>query len=338
MMLNLQKLLVVFTAFLLLATQSQTSIAQIQSGTEQIQSGTDDTKPLDASFLPRKLLSTHLPNLIQVAPGVYSGGLPESPESFDELKKLGVQTILSVDGATPDIEAAKNVGLRYVHIPHGYDGIPTQTIERLAKAISQLPGPIYFHCHHGKHRSPAAAAAACKAQGIIDQVQAEAVLKLAGTNRNYKGLYQAVKDTELFSVDRLAVVSSDFPSVAPIAPLVDAMVHLEETFTHLQQLSEADWNLAKLKSPTDYPNESLLLREHYEEMLRLEVTKSYPSEFNEMLQASQLAAWRLENMLHQPIAKNSEQLSNVHIEALRINWAIIKNQCVQCHQAYRDNR
>ena len=109
MMLNLQKLLVVFTAFMSLATQSQTSIAQNQSGTDHVQSGTDDTKPLDASFLPRKLLSNHLPNLIQVAHGIYSGGLPESPESFDELKKLGVQTILSVDGAKPDIEAAKNV-------------------------------------------------------------------------------------------------------------------------------------------------------------------------------------------------------------------------------------
>jgi protein tyrosine phosphatase (PTP) superfamily phosphohydrolase (DUF442 family) len=338
MTLNLQKPLILFTALLLLASKSQTSIAQIQTGTDQVKTGTADTKPLEASFLPRKILSAHLPNLVQVAPGIYSGGLPESSESFDELKKLGIKTILSVDGAKPDLEAADNMGLRYVHIPHGYDGIPTPTVERLAKAISELPGPIYMHCHHGKHRSPAAAAAACKAQGMIDQFQAEAVLKLAGTNRNYKGLYQAVKDTELMSTDRLAVVSSDFPSVAPIAPLVDAMVHLEETFTHLQQLSESDWNVAKLNSPTDYPNESLLLREHYDEMLRLEVTKSYPGEFTQMLQASQFAAWRLESMLHQPLARNSEQLPKEHIEALRNNWLIIKAQCIQCHQAYRDNR
>jgi protein tyrosine phosphatase (PTP) superfamily phosphohydrolase (DUF442 family) len=338
MTLNLQRLWVLFAALVLLATQSQTSIAQSPSGTDQVKSGAGDSKLLEAPFLPRKLLSTHLPNLIEVAPGVYSGGLPESSESFDELKKLGIKTVLSVDGAKPNVDAADNVGLRYVHIPHGYDGIPTPTVERLAKAISELPGPIYIHCHHGKHRSPAAAAAACKAQGMIDQFQAEAVLKLAGTNRNYKGLYQAVKDTELISTDRLAVVSSEFPSVAPIAPLVDAMVHLEETFTHLQQLSESDWNVAKLNSPTDYPNESLLLREHFEEMLRLEVTKTYPGEFTQMLEASQIAAWRLENMLHQPLARNSEQLSKEHIEALRNNWVIIKSQCIQCHQAYRDNR
>ena len=74
---------------------------------------------------PKKLASKHLPNAIQVRSGVISGGLPEGPAAFAELRDLGVQTIISVDGAKPDLDLAKEFSMRYVHIPHGYDGIPT---------------------------------------------------------------------------------------------------------------------------------------------------------------------------------------------------------------------
>ena len=39
------------------------------------------------------------------------------------LADMGVKTILSVDGKTPDVEAAKKLGMRYVHVPIQYRGI-----------------------------------------------------------------------------------------------------------------------------------------------------------------------------------------------------------------------
>ena len=108
----------------------------------------------------KKLPARHLPNALQVHLQVISGGQPEGEAGFAELKGLGIKTIISVDGAKPDLELAKKFGLRYVHLPHGYDGIPEERVEELAKAVRDLPGPIYIHCHHGKHRSPAAASAA----------------------------------------------------------------------------------------------------------------------------------------------------------------------------------
>ena len=71
-----------------------------------------------------------------------------------------MQTVISVDGAKPDLEAARKHGLRYVHLPHGYDGVPAPRGDELAIALRTLEGPIYVHCHHGKHRSPAAAGVA----------------------------------------------------------------------------------------------------------------------------------------------------------------------------------
>ena len=117
--------------------------------------------------LPAKIETLHLPNVVVVHPNVISGGLPESDLAFQELRSLGVKTVISVDGMKPDTLAAKKCGLRYVHLPHGYNGVPPQRIAELAKAVSTLDGPIYIHCHHGKHRSPAAASVACFAAGLI---------------------------------------------------------------------------------------------------------------------------------------------------------------------------
>src|SRR5215510_11511668 len=58
-----------------------------------------------------------LHNVIHVADRLFSGGAPEGDAGFDSLKKLGIKTILSVDGARPEVARAKQHGMRYVHLP-----------------------------------------------------------------------------------------------------------------------------------------------------------------------------------------------------------------------------
>jgi protein tyrosine phosphatase (PTP) superfamily phosphohydrolase (DUF442 family) len=129
-----------------------------------------------------------LPNPWQIHPQVISGGLPEGDEAFRALADLGVKTLISVDGARPDVALAKKHGLRYVHLPHGYDGVPEERMQELAKAVRDLPGPIYIHCHHGKHRSPTAAAVACVGAGLLDASAAAPFLQAAGTSGTLRNL------------------------------------------------------------------------------------------------------------------------------------------------------
>ena len=150
---------------------------------------------------PEKLATQHLPNAYRITDKVISGGLPDGEAGFQELKALGVKTVISVDGMTPDVEGARKLGLRYVHLPHGYDRIPVERGRELAKAVRDLPGPVYIHCHHGKHRSPAAAAVACVEAGFISSEAAEGVLKTAGTNPNYRGLYESVRSARPLSLE-----------------------------------------------------------------------------------------------------------------------------------------
>src|SRR5262245_36049218 len=89
-----------------------------------------DEKP---AATPQKIAAEHLPNAYRIAEKVISGGLPDGDAGFAELEALGVKTVISVDGMTPDVEGARKHGLRYVHLPHGYDGIPSERGQELAK-------------------------------------------------------------------------------------------------------------------------------------------------------------------------------------------------------------
>lgn len=288
---------------------------------------------LQANHKPEKLTAEHLPNPVRVHPKVISGGLREGDEAFAELQTLGVKTIISVDGAKPDIETASKFGLRYVHLPHGYDGIPDERVKELAKAVRDLEGPIYIHCHHGKHRSPAAASVACVSAGLIPPSAAVSVLELAGTSPNYRGLYQSADEAKPLEAALLGELNLEFPETAEIPPLAEAMVALEHTHDHIKEIAAAGW-----RTPAEHPDlepahEALLLREHFTELLRSEAIQQKPEVFREWLRDSEQAAQELEDGLREWQAATSEAAAP---EALGTLADRIAKNCKACHQGFRD--
>src|SRR4051812_12165364 len=63
-------------------------------------------------------------NVLRLNDRLYSGSSPEGDGGFQSLQGLGVRTIITVDGARPEVERARKHGMRYVHLPIGYDGVP----------------------------------------------------------------------------------------------------------------------------------------------------------------------------------------------------------------------
>ncbi len=174
-----------------------------------------------------------------------------------------------------------------LHLPHGYNGVPEDRIAALAKAVRDLDGPIYIHCHHGKHRSPTASTVACIAAGLISPTDATSNLKFAGTSDNYQGLYRAAANAKRIDDATLDALQVDFPAIAKIPPMAEAMVELDHTFDHVKQLSSNGWKPLAQSPDLDAAHEALLLREHFTEMLRLESVAKEPEAFRTMLRESE---------------------------------------------------
>ncbi|MBM3978440.1 MAG: hypothetical protein FJ299_15810, partial [Planctomycetes bacterium] len=167
-----------------------------------------------------------LHNVVAYSDGLYSGSAPEG-RGLESLANMGIRTVVSVDGAQPDVEDARALGLRYVHLPIGYDGIDDQRRLELTRAVRDLPGPVYVHCHHGKHRSAGAAAAIAVMLGRLDNAQALARMKVSGTAPNYTGLYACANETSPATTAQIDSASDAFPSRWKTTGLVQGMVEID---------------------------------------------------------------------------------------------------------------
>lgn len=273
-----------------------------------------------------KLTAKHLPNPIRVHATVISGGLPEGDAAFAELKELGVKTVISVDGAKPDVATAAKFGMRYVHLPHGYDGVPAERAKELAKAVRDLPGTVYIHCHHGKHRSPAASAVACVGAGLILPDDAATVLQVAGTSEAYRGLFQAAESATVLDKALLDELQAEFPPTAKLPAMAEAMVQIEHIHDRLRAIEEAGW-----KTPADQPalvpaHEALLLREQFTELLRTKELQAKPAKFQDLTKEAEALGRALEEALK--TSSDGAAASKLFLS--------VSNNCKACHQAFRD--
>jgi hypothetical protein len=285
----------------------------------------DNGQPAPAAQI-EKLDAKHLPNPVRVHERVISGGLPEGDEAFAELQSLGVKTIISVDGAKPDVARAKRFGMRYVHLPHGYDGVPDQCAKELAKAVRDLPGTVYIHCHHGMHRSPAATAVACVGAGFITHDDAAAVLKLAGTSAAYRGLFQSADEAQRLDKALLDAMNPELPPIARLPAMAEAMVQIEHIHDRLKAIEKAGW-----KTPADQPalvpdHEALLLREQFTELLRAKEVQARPEKFQQFTAEAEGACQALEDGLRTGMDGGA---------ASKLLLAV-SNNCKACHTSFRD--
>jgi hypothetical protein len=280
----------------------------------------------------RPLEAPGLHNLFALGTNIYSGSVPEGEKGFASLSSLGVKTIITVDGAMPDVESARKQGMRYVHLPLGYDGIRRPTKLSLVKASRELDGPIYVHCHHGKHRGPAAAAVICMADGGWTPQQAEEFLIAAGTSTNYVGLYETIRTFRMPSDRELSAVAGDLPEIAEVTGLVEAMVEIDERWEHLKAIRDAGYRMPPGHPDIDPANEAVILWERYREAQRLPEASQQGDDFLRKLGQAEAEGREAQRLLQLFAERPSPEIK---IE-LDHTFDSIKRSCVACHKAYRD--
>jgi protein tyrosine phosphatase (PTP) superfamily phosphohydrolase (DUF442 family) len=273
-----------------------------------------------------------LHNLYLLGTNLYSGSTPEGDAGFEGLAKLGVKTIISVDGAQPEVARAKRFGLRYVHLPHGYDGISWNVQLQLAKAATELEGPFYVHCHHGQHRGPTAAAIICMTKDSWDTGQAEQWLKAAGTATNYSGLYETVRKFKKPPLEQVKALHTEFPEVANVSGLVDSMVQIDNTWDRLKAIRTLQYETSKIHPEAHPPNEAILLWEHFREAQRLPEATKYGYDFIQRLKSAEDEVQTAEQLLREIAAKPNADLRT----RLNASFDEIGKSCASCHKDYRN--
>jgi len=272
---------------------------------------------------PQPLNRPGLDNAFWLTDKVLSGAQPEGDAAFGELAALGVKTIISVDGAKPDAGTARKHGLRTVHLPVGYDGVPRERALELAKAIEELEGPIYIHCHHGQHRGPAAAVVACVVAGKMGNAQAVDTMKTLGTGPQYLGLWASAREARKAEPSTLQRLAVDFRESAPVPPLAEAMVSVDVVFGRLQRCAASGWRRPPEHPDLDPPHEGLRLREIFYEIMRTDDFEARPAEFRALMEASRSASERLEGVLRSGGSADPA-------------FRTLKQSCVDCHQTWRN--
>lgn len=272
----------------------------------------------------KRLEAKGIENLHRLSLRFLSGGQPEGEVAFDELKKLGVKTVISVDGIPPDLEMAHNRGIRYVHLPIGYDGLKKDRLPQLLKAARELPGPIFIHCHHGKHRGPAAAAACMLAAENWTAEQAIAWLAQAGTDRGYRGLYRDVQELVIPSIEETMRLEPDFPESVPASTLVEAMLEIDERHDRLKAFAQRNWKQSadERKAPVETVVELL---EAYRELGRSAVVRTQHESFATFINDGERQLKLLQEDLE----------SADGTSATKLLQSVSKN-CKECHTRFRD--
>jgi len=265
------------------------------------------------------LTAPALEHAFRVTDRLISGGQPKGDVAFAELARLGVKIIVSVDGAKPDVAAARKHGLRYVHLPIGYDGVPAERVAQLTRAAALPAGRIFVHCHHGKHRGPAAVAMMCQASAGWSPARAEAWLRQAGTAEEYAGLYRAVREFQPPSAAALTRVG-ELPEVAKTPALVDAMVALDECFDLLKAAQKSGWKATPADAAT-------LLWEQLRELARTDDTARRPADYRTHLADSERAAELLRRHL---------RATPPDPAALDAAFKTAAQSCATCHKAFRN--
>lgn len=269
---------------------------------------------------PEKVGAPSIENLLRVSERVLSGGQPQGEAAFRALAGMGVKTILSVDGTRPDVEAARKLGVRYVHIPIGYGGVSDRAGRALARVARDVEGLIYVHCHHGVHRGPAAAAIICLAGKAADTRKARGILELAGTGKQYPGLWKAVEEYKLPGEGETL---PELREVAEVGSFAAAMAKMDRSFDNLKLLAEGGW-----KPLAEHPDlvpgrEALLLKEGLQESVR------HLGERDDRFKA-----WLDESL--ESVAALAEVLSAGRSEGAGEHFRQIQSLCARCHNEYRN--
>lgn len=265
---------------------------------------------------------------------VYSGGEPTATGALEHLASLGVTTVISVDATTPDADAIEALGMRSVHVPIGYSGVPRESQASVAKAIRETKGAVFIHCHHGLHRGPTATAAGLISLGFMTPSEGLAFMRNAGTSEAYEGLYRSIEQAA--EIENETISSAELERIAEVKELAAQMAEIDRVFENLERIAANDW-----KALHDHPDLSAVSEAG-------QMSDLFRNIFNGQLNSASFTSYMPLTLLEREVARldaysvamqTADELENGVVsedyELAQLKLEALNDQCVSCHGKYR---
>ena len=274
-----------------------------------------------------------LHQVFHLSKNIVSGAEPEGEKAFERIAAMGVKTVLSVDGKTPDVAAARKYGLRYVHVPIRYSGITEDEIDKIAKTFRELEGPFYVHCFHGKHRGPAGAAigrlvldGASRQQALAEMAQ------WCGTAEKYEGLFQTIATAEMPTAEQSRASTFAFDEAHPFEGIRSGMIRLTRAWDNVKYLEKGDFAPNAEHPDLDAVNEAEKAKQLLVQMHESGELLSKPQDYKDWMKESAEGSVELHKALYELKDGDKEALATA-----RKHFTTVKNACSHCHKAYRNS-
>lgn len=266
-----------------------------------------------------------LENVLALTPNVLSGGEPTGEAAWASLRDLGVTTVISVDAVPPNAELARASGIRVIHLPIGYDAVPDATRRAMARALLEAKGPVYVHCHHGKHRGPAALAAGAVCAGLINPDEALSFMEAAGTSHAYTGLWRDTETARPEDPFDLLAADIELPERADVGGYAGAMSLISRAHDRLKLVAANGWHV-----PEDHPDLSPrsdlgLIHDLLRSLEADAESLAFGPDHARLLEDSVTAARAAER-----------DLDAADLDALLASFDGLAASCKACHVRYRD--
>lgn len=273
---------------------------------------------------------SRLQHLVCFGRKIVTGDSPAGDAAFQALKDLGVRTIIRVDGQPPETERADKLGMTSVHLPLSFSGITQGQAQALAKAVRDLPGPVYIHGISSDRRAAAAAAVASVVLGDFTPEQAEAALAVSGVPANRdNGLYASIKSLTSLPLEKLGDVEFNFSAKSSVSRLTAAMVQIQKTWSRIEEAQKLRWKIPDARKDLNVGADSLELIDRCVAAGSMDSVKNLPRASERLLE-TRTALTQLQRQWQSGHAGAAE------IDKLDAAYQRATGSCVACHEEYRD--
>ncbi len=116
-----------------------------------------------------------------------------------------------------------------------------------------------------------------------------------------------------------------FPEIAPVPPLAEAMVQIDDRFAALQRIQRAGGRVPHGEPDRDFAHEALQLKELFRELQRTGAVAGRPRDFRDWMRAAESGSAEIEAAVHASDPDRADAALG------RVAAA-----CADCHAHYRN--